>query len=101
MTDESASSLPGCCRCCISFADKSGLDEYVYPNQQRGATLWYHDHRMDFTGAQVWRGLAGFYLIRDEDEAQLRLPRGEKEARCVIVPALRNPQTSRFSTAHA
>ena len=25
--------------------------EYVYPLQQRAATLWYHDHRMDFTGA--------------------------------------------------
>ena len=22
-----------------------GEREYVYPNDQRGATLWYHDHR--------------------------------------------------------
>ena len=53
--------------------------DYIYPNQQRAATLWYHDHRMDFTAPQVWRGLAGFYLIRDEEEKQLPLPRGEKE----------------------
>src|SRR5919107_5368590 len=23
--------------------------DYRYPNEQRAATLWYHDHRMDFT----------------------------------------------------
>jgi spore coat protein A, manganese oxidase len=27
--------------------------DYRYPNEQRAATLWYHDHRMDFTGPQV------------------------------------------------
>lgn len=27
-----------------------GARTYHYPNQQRSATLWYHDHRMDFTG---------------------------------------------------
>jgi spore coat protein A, manganese oxidase len=53
--------------------------EYVYDNEQRGATLWYHDHRMDFTAPQVWRGLAGFYILRDEEEARLPLPRGDKE----------------------
>src|ERR671921_1174714 len=36
--------------------------DYVYPLEQRAATLWYHDHRMDFTGPQVWRGLAGFHI---------------------------------------
>src|SRR5207248_8982378 len=34
-----------------------GEREYIYPNGQRAATLWYHDHRMDFTAPQVWRGL--------------------------------------------
>jgi FtsP/CotA-like multicopper oxidase with cupredoxin domain len=29
-------------------------------------TLWYHDHRMEFTAPNVYRGLAGFYLIFDE-----------------------------------
>ena len=58
--------------------------EYVYPNEQRAATLWYHDHRMDFTGAQVWRGLAGFYLLRDDEELRLPLPRGEKEIALAI-----------------
>ena len=58
--------------------------EYVYPNNQRAATLWYHDHRMDFTGAQVWRGLAGLYIIHDDEERRLSLPAGEKEIALVI-----------------
>ncbi|MDB5746969.1 MAG: hypothetical protein JWP72_1817 [Massilia sp.] len=48
-------------------------------------TLWYHDHRMEFTSANVYRGLAGFYLIfdgvdtgdeRDTTRGALRLPSG-------------------------
>ncbi|GAB2513842.1 multicopper oxidase family protein [Nocardia heshunensis] len=52
---------------------------YVYPNEQPAATLWYHDHRMDFTGPAVWRGLAGFHLIGDDGEDGLGLPSGERE----------------------
>ncbi len=62
----------------------TGEREYVYPNLQRAATLWYHDHRMDFTAPQVWRGLAGFYILRDEEELRLPLPRGDKEIPLLI-----------------
>ena len=62
-----------------------GFKDYTYPNQQRGATLWYHDHRMDFTGPQVYRGLAGMYIIRDEVEDELPLPRDEKELPLIIT----------------
>jgi spore coat protein A len=58
--------------------------EYIYANQQRAATLWYHDHRMDFTAPQMWRGLAGFYILRDPEEERLNLPRGEKEIALLI-----------------
>jgi spore coat protein A, manganese oxidase len=61
-----------------------GSKEYTYPNEQRAATLWYHDHRMDFTGPQVYKGLAGFYIIRDEIEDELSLPAGDKEIPLVI-----------------
>jgi spore coat protein A, manganese oxidase len=27
-----------------------GFKDYSYPLEQRAMTLWYHDHRMDFTG---------------------------------------------------
>jgi FtsP/CotA-like multicopper oxidase with cupredoxin domain len=29
-------------------------------------TLWYHDHRVDFTAQNVYKGLAGFYLLFNE-----------------------------------
>jgi len=66
------------------FVNPGTQREYVYPNGQRAATLWYHDHRMDFTGPQVWRGLAGFYLVHDEEEMNLPLPRGEKDIPLLI-----------------
>src|SRR5260370_27021569 len=49
---------------------------YVYPNDRRAATLWYHDHAMGATGQNVYMGLAGFYLLEDEDERSLSLPSG-------------------------
>ena len=58
--------------------------EYVYENNQLPAMLWYHDHRMDFTAPQVWRGLAGLYIIRDTDEENLPLPRAAREVPLVI-----------------
>jgi spore coat protein A len=61
-----------------------GQREHLYENNQRGATLWYHDHRMDFTGAEVWRGLAGLYIIRDDEEERLPLPRGAREIPLII-----------------
>jgi len=30
------------------------------------STLWYHDHLLDFTGPNAYRGLAGFYLAFDD-----------------------------------
>src|SRR5215467_3285534 len=39
---------------------------------------------MDFTGPQVWRGMAGLYIIRDDEEERLPLPRGAREVPLVI-----------------
>lgn len=55
------------------------------PNQALG-TLWYHDHRIDFTAANTYKGLAGPFVLFDEvdsgDETDsnyraLRLPSGQ------------------------
>ncbi|MEQ7125183.1 multicopper oxidase family protein [Actinopolymorpha sp. B11F2] len=62
-----------------------GERDYRYPPQQRAATLWYHDHRMDFTGPAVYRGLVGFHLIRDDEEDALDLPSGERELPLMIA----------------
>ncbi len=62
-----------------------GGRDYDYPLRQRAATLWYHDHRMDFTGPQVYRGLAGFHLVRDDHEESLGLPSGERDIPLMIA----------------
>jgi FtsP/CotA-like multicopper oxidase with cupredoxin domain len=58
--------------------------EYIFPLDQPAATLWYHDHRMDFTGPQVYRGLAGFHIVQDDEEQALPLPRGERDIPLMI-----------------
>jgi spore coat protein A len=62
-----------------------GQRDYRYPMRQRAATLWYHDHRMDFTGPSVWRGLAGFHLVRDTEEDALPLPRDDRDLPLMIA----------------
>lgn len=57
---------------------------YYYPNCQRPATLWYHDHALGITRLNVYAGLAGFYLIRDKEENKLNLPQGDYEIPLVI-----------------
>ena len=44
---------------------------YEYPNDQEAATLWYHDHALGITRLNVYAGLAGFYLITDDNEDRL------------------------------
>jgi FtsP/CotA-like multicopper oxidase with cupredoxin domain len=76
---------------------RAGLDPRVpadkkTPNKNDGdiaeawCTQWYHDHSMDFTSANVYKGLAGFHLLFDEIDSgnekdpskmALRLPSGE------------------------
>ncbi|MDN5851928.1 MAG: multicopper oxidase family protein [Actinomycetia bacterium] len=62
-----------------------GEREHHYPmTQQRASQLWYHDHRMGFTGPSVYRGLAGMHIVRDDIEDALPLPRGERELLLMI-----------------
>jgi spore coat protein A len=43
---------------------------------QRAALLWYHDHVMGVTKYDVYAGLAGLWIVRDERERELGLPEG-------------------------
>jgi spore coat protein A, manganese oxidase len=61
---------------------------YRYDNTQEAATLWYHDHALGITRLNVYAGLAGFYLLRDDNEDLLIengvIPSGEQEIEIVI-----------------
>ncbi len=37
---------------------------FQYDNDQRAATIWYHDHTLGMTRSNVYAGPAGFYLLR-------------------------------------
>lgn len=52
---------------------------YHYPNSQQAATLWYHDHAVGITRLNVYAGLSGFFLLRDDLERSMSLPSGDYE----------------------
>jgi spore coat protein A, manganese oxidase len=58
---------------------KPGTAVFEYANDQPAATLWYHDHTLGMTRANVYAGPAGFYLVRggERDLPRSVLPRDE------------------------
>ncbi len=60
---------------------------YYYPNTQPHASLWYHDHAHHIESENVYRGLAGQYLITDEVEEALPLPTGQYDLPIAIRDA--------------
>lgn len=54
-----------------------------YPNQIP-AHLFYHDHAMSVTALNVMSGLVGNYIVHDDGDDQLDLPRGRYEIPLLI-----------------
>jgi len=54
--------------------------------RQQASTLWYHSHQMHQTGAQVYHGLAGMFIIDDQSSHQLDIPQeyGVDDLPCTI-----------------
>jgi spore coat protein A, manganese oxidase len=69
--------------------------DYYYPND-RAATLWYHDHAIDKTSRNVFMGLAGMYIVEDEEERQFNLPSGEFDIPIILHDARFNRQDQLF-----
>jgi blue copper oxidase len=53
--------------------------DYTFPIMQRAGTYWYHPHAHHKTAGQIYRGLAGFFIVADAEEEALQLPDGERE----------------------
>jgi blue copper oxidase len=51
-----------------------GTWEPSFVIKQKASLCWYHAHPMEQTGEQVLRGLAGLFLIEDEETKALRFP---------------------------
>jgi spore coat protein A len=52
---------------------------YFYPNHQEASMLWYHDHALGITRLNVYAGLFGCFIVRDDFEDGLNLPKGKYE----------------------
>jgi spore coat protein A len=58
--------------------------DYFYPNKQRAATPWYHDHAHHMEAPHAYKGLSGLYQISDHAEERLRLPSGRYDVPLVF-----------------
>jgi spore coat protein A, manganese oxidase len=63
-----------------------------YPNHQEAAMLWYHDHALGINRLNVFAGLFGAFIVRDEFEDGLNLPRGKYEAPLVLCDRILDPE---------
>jgi len=61
--------------------------EYVYEFEvrNRAGTYWFHPHPHGYTGTQVYGGLAGLFLVNDDEERAARLPDGERDISIVLA----------------
>jgi spore coat protein A len=57
---------------------------YYYPNNQEAAALWYHDHALGITRLNIYAGLFGLFIIRDDFEDGLNLPKGKYEIPLIL-----------------
>lgn len=57
---------------------------YEFEVKNRAGTYWYHPHPHGRTGPQVYQGLAGLFLVSDEEEKAADLPTGEYDIFLVI-----------------
>jgi spore coat protein A, manganese oxidase len=74
---------------------------FTYYNEQRASMVWYHDHALGNTRTNVYAGLAGIYLIRDDQDTgeadnPLGLPAGPYELPLVLQDKTFNPDGSMF-----
>jgi spore coat protein A len=79
-----------------TFLPGAPPEQYVYPNGQQAATLWFHDHALGITRLNVYMGLAGLYFMRDPVESALNLPVGTNEVPLVLQDRKFNPDGSLF-----
>jgi FtsP/CotA-like multicopper oxidase with cupredoxin domain len=75
------------------YQDKFGVKHYCKGDwKETQSSLWFHDHRHDFTSQNVYKGMASFFSVFSNDinldtgdeETGLRLPSGQYDIPMVI-----------------
>jgi FtsP/CotA-like multicopper oxidase with cupredoxin domain len=64
---------------------------YEFEVKNRAGTYWFHPHPHGRTGPQTYFGMAGLFIVEDDEEHALNLPSGEYDLPLVI-------QDRRFNT---
>jgi spore coat protein A len=59
-----------------------------YPSKQDAALLFYHDHTMGINRLNIYAGMQGLFLVRDAEEAALKLPSGKYEVPLLLADRL-------------
>lgn len=57
---------------------------YEFEITDRAGTYWFHPHPHGLTASQVIQGLAGLFIVTDDEEERIALPSGEFEVPLVI-----------------
>ena len=57
---------------------------YEFTVANRAGSYWFHPHPHGRTGKQVYAGLAGLFLVSDDEEAALGLPAGAQDLPLVL-----------------
>ena len=68
----------------VNVIDKGGKYLYEFEVMNRAGTYWFHAHPDGRTGEQVYKGLAGLFIVTDEEEKSLNLPTGDYDIPVVI-----------------
>lgn len=55
-----------------------------FPVNQRAGTYWYHAHTDLLTGKQVYRGVAGAFIVEDPSESTFGLPSADRDILLMI-----------------
>ena len=63
-------------------------------NNQRVKMQFYHDHRMDVTGRNMWMGLTGLYIVDDPADPST-LPSGTFDLPLAIADRQSSARTAR------
>ncbi|MGH8672747.1 MAG: multicopper oxidase family protein, partial [Burkholderiales bacterium] len=57
---------------------------YEFEIRDRAGTYWFHPHPHGRTGRQIYFGLAGLFLVSDEEERAAQLPSGEYDLPLIL-----------------
>ncbi|MBP9945973.1 MAG: multicopper oxidase domain-containing protein [Vicinamibacteria bacterium] len=71
-----------------------GTRQYRFRIADRAGTYWYHPHPDGRTAAQVYGGMAGFFIVEDDADRGLGLPTGEHDVALLLQDRRRTADNS-------